>query len=421
MCSELFRIPYSWGGVPIFGFGVLLAIWAVVGIGGIALLVRKHGWTAEIWSFVPLLVFTGAAIVGLPRLFPDGMPIRGYGVMVLLGATSGVAMATYRAKRIGLNPEIVWSMAVWLLLGGVIGARLFYVIEYWDERFRTDSLWRTIALVLNFPEGGLVVYGALFGGLAAIMAFARKHRLPFLAICDLIAPSFAIGLALGRIGCLLNGCCYGGPADLPWSVTFPTESLPYRDQVESGQMYGFQLAPNPATRAPTVVTVEKSSVASKAGLKVGDVPVVINGAPTLTMEAAADALGRAFHAQQSLAITLADGGTMNVPATSIPPRSRPVHPTQVYSAITAGLLAWFLWTYYPYRRRDGEVFALLLTIYPISRFLEEIIRTDEPAVFGTGLSISQNISLGVAVVVLGLWIYILRQPRGVAWPAQAAA
>lgn len=418
MCSELIRIPYSWGGVPIFGFGVLLAIWAVVGLGGIALLLRKHGWTAEIWSFVPVLLFTAAAIVGLPRMFPEGLPIRGYGVMVLLGASLAVALATYRAKTVGLNPELIWSGAVWLLLGGVIGARLFYVVEYWDERFRTDNWLRTLGLILNFPEGGLVIYGALIGGLAALVLFTRKHRLPFLALIDLAAPSFAVGLALGRIGCLLNGCCYGGVADVPWTVTFPPESLPYREQVETGQMHQFQLAPDPATRAPTVVKVDQASVANQAGLKVGDVPVVMNGVATLAMEAAADALVRAFHAQQGLAITLADGRTVDVPAIPIPPRSRPVHPAQIYSAITAGLIAWFLWAYYPHRRRDGEVFALMLTIYPVSRFLEEIIRTDEPAVFGTGLSISQNISLGIVVVVLGLWIYILRQPRGVVWPAQ---
>jgi phosphatidylglycerol:prolipoprotein diacylglycerol transferase len=99
----------------------------------------------------------------------------------------------------------------------------------------------------------------------------------------------------------------------------------------------------------------------------------------------------------------------------------PVHPAQVYSAIDAGLLAWFLWAYYPFRRRDGEVIALLLTIHPISRFMLEIIRTDEPAVWGTGLSISQNISILIFVVAVGLWIYLLREPRRVAWSAPAAS
>ena len=80
------------------------------------------------------------------------------------------------------------------------------------------------------------------------------------------------------------------------------------------------------------------------------------------------------------------------------------------------LLCFFLWTYYPKRRRDGEVTALLLSIYPVVRFLIEIIRIDEPSVSGTGMSISQNISLLMLVAVLGLWIYVLRQPKGSALP-----
>ena len=93
-----------------------------------------------------------------------------------------------------------------------------------------------------------------------------------------------------------------------------------------------------------------------------------------------------------------------------------MHPTQIYSAIDAGLLGWLLWAYFPFRRRDGECIALLLTIHPITRFLLEIIRTDEPAVFGTGLSISQNISFVLLACGAGLWWYLSRRPRGVVWP-----
>jgi phosphatidylglycerol:prolipoprotein diacylglycerol transferase len=345
MCSDLFRIPYSWGGVPIFGVGVLLAVWAIIGIGSFAMVVRRHGWNAETWSLLPLLVLTGAAIVGLPRVFPSGLPVRGYGVMVLAGAATGVWMAMYRAKRVGIDRELVWSLAFWLFIGGMIGGRLFYVIEYWHERFYAASIGETLLRVLNFPEGGLVIYGALVGGMIAVLWFIKRHRLPVLATLDLIAPSMAIGLALGRIGCFLNGCCYGGPTDLPWGVSFPPGSPPYVDQMARGAL----------------------------------------------------------------------------PSVEPPPFSLPVHPTQIYSAITALLLGWFLWVYYPLRRRDGEVLALMLTIYPVSRFLEEIIRTDEPAVFGTGLSISQNISLGLFVAAIGLWFYLSKQSRRIVWPEHPAS
>ena len=123
-----------------------------------------------------------------------------------------------------------------------------------------------------------------------------------------------------------------------------------------------------------------------------------------------------FKSQQAVHLALRDGRTIDIPAITLPDRSRPVHPTQLYSAIDGGILGWLLWSFFPYRRRDGEAIALLLTIHPITRFLLEIIRTDEPAVFGTGLTISQNVSLGLLACGAGLWWYLSRQPRGVVWP-----
>ncbi len=340
MLSELFRIPYDWAGVPIFGFGLLLLVWAVVGGGMLVLLLRRHGLGAEVGGTLPMLLLSGAAILFLPQLFPEGLPIRGYGLMLLLGASSGVGLACHRARQVGLDQEVLLSLAFWMFISGILGARLFYVIEYWEDRFQGGNFRETILQVLNFPEGGLVVYGALLGAGVAFVVFTQKHRLPTLAMADLIAPSLAIGLAFGRLGCLLNGCCYGGPSTLPWAVTFPPGSPPYMDQIAHGEI--------PATEA-------------------------------------------------------------------MPARSKPVHPTQVYSAVNAGLLAWLLWAYYPFRRREGEVAALMLSIYPISRFLLEMIRIDESAMFGTGLSISQNISLVILVCMIPLWSLLRRQPRGLAW------
>jgi hypothetical protein len=93
-------------------------------------------------------------------------------------------------------------------------------------------------------------------------------------------------------------------------------------------------------------------------------------------------------------------------------RSAPVHPTQLYSAINAALLCLLLLAYEPFRRRDGELIALELTIYPVTRYLLEAIRTDESAVFGTGLSISQNVSIGILAAAGLLWWYVLTRPPG---------
>jgi membrane-associated protease RseP (regulator of RpoE activity) len=102
------------------------------------------------------------------------------------------------------------------------------------------------------------------------------------------------------------------------------------------------------------------------------------------------------------------------------PRSLPVHPTQLYSTIDALILCFLLLVYDRFRRRDGELTAIMMTVYPVTRFLIERIRTDEAAIWNTGLHISQNISLGLLVVAVGLWIYILRRPARLAFGGEAA-
>lgn len=430
MCSELFRIPYTWGGVPIFGVGVLLAIWAIASALTLVSLIRRHGLNSETLSSLPVLLLLGAAIVLLPRVFPDGLPIRGYGLMLLLGITSGVGMAVHRARQGGLNSEVIISLAIWMVVSGIIGARLFYVIEYWHENFAGRNLRDTILEIINIPEGGLVIFGGFVGAMIGFTTFVRKQNLPLLAMADLIAPSMAIGLAFGRIGCLLNGCCYGGQTDLPWHVTFPKLSSryevgkasdgqrfspPYADQASRGEMHGFRIDAKDAEPA-FVTRVDVGLPAATAGLQTGDAIATINGTTIDSTRTAKGLLFEAFLTKQPLKIALRSGKTLEVASVEPPLRSRPVHPAQLYSAIDAGLLGWLLWSYFPFRRRDGELIALLLTIHPVTRFLLEIIRTDEPAVFGTGLSISQNISVGLLACACALWWYLLRQPRGVAWP-----
>jgi phosphatidylglycerol:prolipoprotein diacylglycerol transferase len=425
MCSELFRIPYEWAGVPIFGFGLLLAVWAVASIALLAYLVRRYGWSADTSGALPVILFVGAAIVVLPRLFPDGLPIRGYGVMLLAGISAGVAMAVVRARQVGLDHEYVLALTIWLVVGGVIGARLFYVIENWERLSMGKGPGGLLLEVINIPEGGLVVYGGLIGAAVAFFVFVRKHQLPFWPLADLVAPSLAIGLALGRIGCFLNGCCYGGPTDQPWAVTFPKYgtrheadkpaesrrySPPYTDQASHGEMHGFRVESR-GDEPVVVVRVDAGSPAAAAGLQGGDLIVAVNGQRAHSLDAATEAIFKAFTAELPLRLERRQAAAVVIGAVPLPARSHPVHPAQLYSAIDAALLGWLVWSFYPFRRRDGQPMALLLTVHPITRFLLEVIRTDEPAVFGTGLSISQNISIGIVVIALGLWWYLSRRTR----------
>jgi phosphatidylglycerol---prolipoprotein diacylglyceryl transferase len=434
MCSELFRIPYEIGGVPIFGQGILLAIWAVVSAFTVFGLMRKRASAAEILGALPVLLLLGVAIVYLPRMFPDGLPVRGYGLMLLMGITSGVGLSMYRARQGGLDPEVILSLAIWLIVCGVVGARLFYVIEYWDESFAGRSPRDTLLEIANIPEGGLVIYGGLIGAAFGFVVFMVKHRLPMLAMADLIAPSMAIGLAFGRVGCFLNGCCYGGQTDLPWHVTFPKFSTryetdkpvdaqrfspPYADQASRGEMHGFRFTAR-GNRPAVVTRVDTGSAAAHAGLRVGDAIAAINNEPVESLWDAKRVMLDQFEMQRPIHLALTDGKTIDIGAVSLPERSRPVHPTQLYSAIDAGILGFLLWTFFPFRRHDGQAIALLLTIHPITRFLLEVIRTDEPAVFGTGMTISQNVSLLLLACGVGIWWYCSRQPRGVVWPLTAA-
>src|SRR5690606_8381302 len=99
-----------------------------------------------------------------------------------------------------------------------------------------DSATETFFALLNVTQGGLVVYGSVIAAACALIVFCRRNRLPVFAISDLIAPSLLVGLALGRVGCFLNGCCYGGICDLPWAVSFPWLSPPHVRQAQTGQI-----------------------------------------------------------------------------------------------------------------------------------------------------------------------------------------
>ena len=120
----------------------------------------------------------------------------------------------------------------------------------------------------------------------------------------------------------------------------------------------------------------------------------------------------------SVSIQTRDGRMVTWQFGELPSRSQPVYPTQILSSINAALICLFLWAYYPLRRRDGEVFALLITIYPVTRILDEIIRTDESSVLSTNFrwTISQMVSGLLLVLVAALWWFILSRPKGSVLP-----
>jgi phosphatidylglycerol---prolipoprotein diacylglyceryl transferase len=137
-----------------------------------------------------------------------------YGVMLVTGFLLGIAFSIKRNKSSKITTDDIIDISFYLLLGGLIGARLVYVLLHLEE-----YLARPIGIVL-LREGGLAWHGALLGGFVSFWLFALKRKIDLLELLDLCAPGIMLGLAVGRIGCFLNGCCLGNETDLPWGVVF---------------------------------------------------------------------------------------------------------------------------------------------------------------------------------------------------------
>ena len=427
MRQTLFAIPDEIFGVPIFGLGLLLGVWIVVSAISAIRQFTKSGWNADLMTSIIVSGIIGVLIIGVsPRVLIDledggrGLPIRGYGVMLLLAIVSGVGLSIYRGRKVGLQPDTVINLAFCMIVAGLAGARLFWIIQYW-ELLQADTVSGTLSNMFNFVEGGLVVYGSLIGGLIAAIVFFRSQKLPLLGMADLIAPSMALGLAIGRIGCLMNGCCFGGVCEQPWAIQFPDTAPAYGHQKSLGQLHGFRIKED-KDEAVIVGYVKPEEAAAKGGLKEGSLIERINGreikefAETNKIDrfTAARDLMEATSGEVQLST---DAGLVLIQA-ELPTKSLRVHPTQIYSAVNATFLCLVLVAVFPYRRRDGEVIALTLTLYPIGRFVLEQIRQDEPGKFGTNLTISQIVSLVLLGIAAALWLYLWSRPaRKTAWPS----
>ena len=421
MHQTLFFIPEEVAGVPVFGWGLLLAVWAAVSLALLGWSVWRRGLrSGETGQYVVLLGLLGLVIWQvMPRIMIPGrgLPIRSYGVMLLLAILAGTGLSVWRGRRRGWDSEAVATLCFWGVVCGIVGARAFYVIEYWPD-FQRPTLAETFGAIFNITQGGIVVYGALLGGLVGFGGYAWKRRMPLLATFDLLAPGMLLGLAIGRVGCFLNGCCFGGVCDLPWAVRFPAGSPPYLHQLEQGELFlqGLQIAGD-ADAAPVITAVEPGSPAAQTGVAAGQRITHINGEAVNTAAEARRrlaALSAAGSATLRFTVTVQVQGRAEParwPAQPLADRSLPVHPTQLYSSIDALLLCGFLLAYDRFRRRDGELLAVLLTIHPISRFLMEQIRTDEPKIWITHLSIGQVFSVLILCAAGGLWVYLYRFQR----------
>jgi phosphatidylglycerol:prolipoprotein diacylglycerol transferase len=152
---------------------------------------------------------------GIYKLGPLGLSF--YGLAVALGVVAGLALVSLTAPRRGLPAARVRDFCFWMVLAGLAGSRLAYVAFHWPE-FEGD--WWGIPA---YWRGGLMFQGGLVGALLISPFFLKKENLAFWPVADVLAPSLALGQALGRLGCLAAGCCYGEPV-VGWGLTFPPGS-----------------------------------------------------------------------------------------------------------------------------------------------------------------------------------------------------
>jgi phosphatidylglycerol:prolipoprotein diacylglycerol transferase len=249
MRSILFKIPLdgqvdlgSLGKIPVFGFGLLLAVWCLVLVAYFVLTVRREGWKAVgytvpfIWAIVALGIFKAA------ELQIKAIPVYGYGTMLFIGFLASAMVAARRLRQEGVDGEIAWDAAMWIFICGILGARLFYVVQYHNRFFGLDpqtgkvrTAWETLVALINLPDGGLVLYGGLIFAPIAFYFYCRHRRIRPLAFADIAITSVFIGIMCGRLGCLLHGCCFGGVTTaVPWAITFPPDSVPFDALVGRG-------------------------------------------------------------------------------------------------------------------------------------------------------------------------------------------
>ncbi len=419
MNQTLFLIPQAWLEGPI------LIVWLVLGLGVLAWLWKQHGWTAETFNFLPVygvvaaLLYFVAPKIGITDINPAdpegpeikvGLAVRGYGMMMVAGIFAGAGLAMYRGRREGIHPERVTMLAFWMCICGVIGARLFYVIQKRDQFGDPNGglSLESLGDLINMTQGGLVVYGALLGAPLGGAIYLMMARIPILKMADIVAPGMLVGLSLGRIGCLLNGCCFGGVCDIPQiALQFPAGSPPYVRQLETGELLGINAINGtgkeglPEKPDPNIEmyaeSINEDSLAAKAGVKSSNwFRIGFPPAKPIDKELRAIKQG-GMDINSDISVQQGDNW-LPIKLRDLPDHSLGVYPTQLIASINAAILALLLWIYFPFRRRHGQVFALLIILYSITRFLMELIRTDEYGQFGTGLTISQWVSV---LLVLG--------------------
>jgi phosphatidylglycerol:prolipoprotein diacylglycerol transferase len=315
--------------------------------------------------------------------------VKSYGLMLVIGFLAAVWVIRRLSRDFTPDPQLITNAALYSLVGGIVGARLFFVVHYF-EKFRDAPIE-----VLYIWQGGLELLGGVVVAVSVILFYVLYHKLPLRRYFDALAVGMMLALVFGRIGCFLNGCCYGKPTDLPWGVRFPYNSFAYVSQINADPQ---------RNRSQPQLILPRETYLGYTGENGRWYPMPY------------DALSE----QQKNEVT--EGQY----------RCLPVHPTQLYSSALA--LLWCGVLYLFWRRaqeaersggpsrlfaKPGCTFALMLIIYGISRFGMEFLRDDNPFELD-GLTISQNIGIAMAAIGVILMIVFEKMKAKAVVPAKVA-
>jgi len=172
---------------------------------------------------------------------PEGLhigplPVGWYALMLAIGFLTGLLTACRRASAAGFPVHWLADIFLLTLCSALAGSRIWYAVENWQEKFQ-HAPWE----IFYVARGGLVYYGGFFGATAAVLLYAWWRNVSFWRLADVIAPSVALGYACTRVGCFMNGCCYGSATTLPWAIAFPHGHPTQGALVHPAQLYSVLL------------------------------------------------------------------------------------------------------------------------------------------------------------------------------------
>lgn len=385
-----------------------------------------------------------------PTLFkipflPDWLAdIKSYGVMMMIAFLSGIYLACRRAYKSQADPDVVLNVGFLSLIFGVIGARLMFVIHYWDTNFANQP--NPLFAIFDIRSGGLEFWGGPLLVIPAVaiylLYFAKASPRWYL---DITMPSLAWGLAITRVGCFLNGCCWGSPctdpnahdhgmskAALPWAVTFPYGSPAMAQQYKYGQITlpkelifiqeNEESLPLPRESIEAAAEHNRADEHKEIGRQLSSAQMaydtaVKNKAPK---EEQAGLHAEYKRLEKEHAVFGKPGETLvyqHCEKFGITPqelldvsrhyRSRPIHPSQLYAVINGFIICWVLTIIFYIRKRHGAVIGWFLILYSISRIFLELIRQDNP-LDTAGLTISQGISICTFLAGVA-WLLLLQR------------